>query len=157
MREKTQATPKLSGCRLESPTRLVISFDRWLLGDEAVHVKPGKVPGRVPLELKVGAAVPIGPKNTSGWVFATSLEVINTTAIAVTIPAGVDTPTAVRYAWGDYPCCPGIDLPGRAYGKFCPPAACPIVSETTEEPAVPFFAYIEGGKCRCDDPWACSE
>ena len=156
-----QPTPKLAGCSLStspgSGTRLVLLFDRKLLGGEAVSLQPPG-PGKVPLQLKVGAAVGSGPANTSGWVFATSLEVINTTvgakhytAIAVTLPPGVPTPMAVRYAWGDYPCCPGLDKATA----FCPPAACPIVSSVTKEPAVPFWAKIVAGKCKCDAPWQC--
>ena len=56
-------------------------------------------------------------------------------------------------AWGDYPCCPGLDKATA----FCPPAACPIMSAVTKEPAVPFWAKIVGGKCQCDAPWTCDE
>ena len=160
-----QPTPKLSGCRLERSSgggggggnRLVLLFDRGLLGGEGLSLQP-PAPGEIPLELQVGPAVASGPGNTSGWVFAAALQVINDTALAVTLPPGTNaaTPTAVRYAWGDYPCCPL--RPGQDKSTFfCPPAACPIVSATTKEPAVPFWARIEGGKCACDAPWVCDE
>ena len=109
----------------------------------------------------MGPVVPAGLNATSGWVHAASLELVNATAIAVTIPSmmaspstntstntntntgtgtGTGTgnsnsatsaatasyPSAVRYAWGDYPCCPGLDKAT----KFCPSAACPIVTGT---------------------------
>lgn len=148
-----QPTPKLSGCRLDaSGVRLVLHFDHGLLGGEAVSLQPPG-PGAIPLELQIGPAVPSGPGNTSGWVYAAALTEINATAIAVTLPAGASMPTGVRYAWGDYPCCPGLEKATF----FCPPAACPIVSATTKEPAVPFFArIIQGGTCECDAPWNCS-
>ena len=147
---KPQPTPKLSGCRLQKG-RLVLSFDRGLLGGEAVALQaPG--PGEIPLELRVGPGVPTGPHNTSGWVYAATLAQVNDTAIAVALPPGASTLTAVRYAWADQPCCPGLD---KETG-FCPPAACPIVTAATKEPAVPFWARIvEGGRCRCDAPWDC--
>jgi hypothetical protein len=106
---RPQPTPKLSGCRLENSgttdnvgsvsgaTRLVLLFDRGLLGGEAIDLQqPG--PGEVPLQLKVHAAVASGSGNTSGWVYAASLEVLNSTAIVVAIPAGSPTPTAVKCA-----------------------------------------------------------
>ena len=154
-----QPTPKLAGCRLttgagstagDSGSRLVLLFDHELLGGEAVSLQPPR-PGKIPLQLKVGPAVPSGPGSTTGWVYAASLEVINKTAIAVTIPVGSAVPMAVRYAWADYPCCPGLEKETA----FCPPAACPIVSAATKEPAVPFWAHIKGGKCHCDAPWVC--
>jgi hypothetical protein len=147
---KPQPVPKLAGCRLESATRIVLSFDHGLLGDEAVGLQaPG--PGKIPLELRIGPGVPVGPNNSSGWVYAANLEVVNATAIAVMLPPGSPTPTAIRYAWGSYPCCPGLD----SATFFCPPAACPIVTTATKEPAVPFWAHVEAGRCRCDPPWKC--
>jgi hypothetical protein len=76
---------------------LVLLFDTALLGGEAVDLQsPG--PGEVPLQLKVRPAVAAGPDNTSGWVYAEKLTVLNSTAIAVTIPTGAPTPTAVKCA-----------------------------------------------------------
>lgn len=130
---------------------MILSFDRSLLGAEAVSLQPPG-PGGIPLELQVGPPVPIGPANSSGWVRATKLSVLNDTAIAVSVPPGAPaTILGVRYAWGDYPCCPGLD-PSTA---FCPPAACPIVTATSKEPAVPFWARIQNGRCVCDAPWDC--
>ena len=51
--------------------------------------------------------------------------------------------TAVRYAWGENPCCPGMNrntLP-------CPPNSCPIQTFNSTMPAVPFWATIVDGKC----------
>lgn len=98
---RPQPTPKLSGCRLEraagAAAQLVLLFDTALLGGESVDLQsPG--PGEVPLQLKVRPAVAAGPDNTSGWVYAEKLTVLNSTAIAVTIPTGAPTPTAVKCA-----------------------------------------------------------
>jgi hypothetical protein len=145
---KPQPTPKLAGCRLAGQ-RLVLSFDAPLLGGEAV-VLQAPVPGTfVPLEFQVANAnVSAG---TSGWVFAASLEAVNATAVAAVLPPGAGTPTAVRYAWGDYACCPGMN----ASTFFCPPTSCPIVTSVSQEPAVPFWASIDGGQCHCTPPWSC--
>ena len=164
-----QPTPKLAGCRLTAAAgasntddaggvRLILHFDSTLLGSEGVALhfpSAGADPlsvGLIPLELQVGPYIPTGPGNSSGWVHAASLSVVNATAIEVSLPAGVTAiPTAVRYAWGDYPCCPGIDKATA----FCPPSACPIFSARTMEPAVPFWAHIKADKCRCEAPWTC--
>ena len=144
-RAAPQPTPVLSGCRLDAG-RLILSFDAVLLNGEAVSLQPPG-PGRVPLEFRVGP-----PTNSStGWVFADELQLVNATAVAATFPTGVTTPTAVRYAFGNYPCCPELN----ASTFFCPPSACPIVSAASKEPATPFWATIAGGKCYCDAPWSC--
>ena len=127
----------------------MLLFDHGLLGGEAVSLQaPG--PGEIPLEVQVGPAMPSGGGNSS-WVHVQGLAVVNSTAIAVTLSAGAP-PTAVRYAWGNYPCCPGL----AKTTFFCPPASCPIVSARTKEPAVPFYARIVEGRCECDNPWDCS-
>jgi hypothetical protein len=142
---RPQPTPKLAGCRL-SATQLTLVFDAALLGGEGVVVQ-APIPGAlVPLELQTM------PWNASvtGWVHAAALVVVNATAVAVPLEPGT-IPSAVRYAWGDYACCPGM----AADTFFCPPTACPIVTSATTEPAVPFWAAIVGGKCQCDLPWVC--
>jgi len=143
---RPQPTPKLSGCRLGGQ-RLVLSFDQALLGGESVALQaPG--PGLVPLEFRVGPAT----ANSTGWVFATSLEQVDATSVAALLPEGAAAPDAVRYAWASSPCCPGMD-PSTG---FCPPSACPVVTSKTAEPAVPFWAAITSeGHCKCDAPWSC--
>ena len=143
-----QPTPKLKGCRLAGQ-QIVLSFDAQLLGAEGVAVQ-APVPGSsIPLEFRVAPANETD--GSSGWVFAATLEVYNSTSVAAALPAGV-VPTAVRYAWADYACCPGMD----AETFFCPPTSCPILTSGSQEPAVPFWAAIVGGKCECDAPWDCS-
>lgn len=146
-----QPTPKLAGCRLAGQ-QLVLSFDLQLLGAEAVSLQPYPLwsPTFIPLEFRVAAANETD--GSSGWVYAAALATVNATSVAATLPPGVGAPTAVRYAWGDYACCPGMN----ASTFFCPPSACPIVTSSTQEPAVPFWAAIVGGRCECDAPWDCS-
>ena len=145
-----QPTPKLAGCRLVAGPQLVLSFDAQMLGAEGVVVQP-PVPGAfIPLEFQVAPANETD--GSSGWVFAASLQALNSTAVVATLPAGSANPTAVRYAWGDYACCPGM----AAATFFCPPSSCPILTSGSQEPAVPFWAAIVGGKCACDAPWDCS-
>jgi len=144
-------TPKLSGCRIAGQ-QLVLSFDATLLGAEGVRLQPYPLwtATYIPLEFQVAQANETD--GSSGWVWATSLAVVNATSISAPLPAGVAAPTAVRYAWGDYACCPGMD----ESTFYCPPSSCPIVTDQSTEPAAPFFAAIVGGKCECDAPWDCS-
>jgi hypothetical protein len=145
------AIPKLSGCRLQLSGRgdavLTLSFDAALLQGEAVSLQSTQLPGLIPLEVRVGQPT----SNTSGWVYAQGLQVLNATAITVTLPQGTAPPDAVRYAWGNFPCCPGQN----ASTYFCPNAGCPIVTSASSEPAVPFWAYIVRGQCVCEAPWVC--
>jgi hypothetical protein len=135
---------KLAGCRLDASGSLTLTFDAALLGSEAVRVQTG-APGLLPLQVRTGP-----PTNaTSGWAFALSLRALNVTSVEVLLPQG--TPDAVRYAWADYPCCPGISTSTG----FCPPESCPIVTSASAEPALPFYARIVGGKCVCEAPWTC--
>ena len=145
---RPQPTPKLAGCRLTA-SQIILNFDAPLLGGEAVAVQ-APVPGAfIPLELQLA---PWNASNAtaSGWAYTTALAAVNATAVAAAVPAGA-APTAVRYAWGDYACCPG--LPQETF--FCPPSSCPIATSVSGEPAVPFWAAIVGGKCQCDAPWVC--
>lgn len=147
LQARPQPTPKLAGCRLEQ-RQVTLSFDASLLGAESVLLQAPPVPGGLlPLQFLVGPA----NATSSGWVYAAALEAVNATAVAAVLPAGVGVPTAVRYAWGNYPCCPGQN----ASTAFCPPGACPIVTSVTREPAVPFWAAIVEGKCSCAAPWTC--
>ena len=140
---------KLAGCRLDGASgQLTLTFDAALLGGEAVAVQTG-APGLSPLEVRTGPPTNV----SSGWVRAVSLLAANATSVEVVLPEGSSAPDAVRYAWANYPCCPGQD----AATGFCPPAACPLVTTGGAEPAVPFYARIVGGKCECEAPWICDE
>lgn len=135
---------KLAGCRLAGAA-LTLTFDAALLGPEAVRVQTG-APGLLPLQVRTGPPT----DTTSGWVYALGMRAVNATAVEVSLPQGA-APDAVRYAWADYPCCPGLN----ASTFFCPPEACPLVTSGTAEPAVPFYATIVAGKCVCEAPWVC--
>lgn len=148
LKGRPQPTPKFSGCRYEHGSHtLQLAFDHGLLGGEGLAVQPPITGARLPLQVRIGS-------NITDWVTVTSLRVLNSTSLSASLPSDVNAaPTAIRYAWGDYPCCPGLN----ASTAFCPPASCPIVSSASKEPAVPFWAYItETGRCRCDAPWDCS-
>ena len=69
-------------------------------------------------------------------------------------------PIAIRYAWpllgrgASDTCCPTASVQnGRG---ACIPGNCPLYSGTSGLPANPFFATIQGGKCRCAAPQDCS-
>jgi len=51
--------------------------------------------------------------------------------------------TAVRYAFRDDPCCPGVNRDAAP----CPPASCPIQGYNSSLPAVPFIGKVENGAC----------
>ena len=52
--------------------------------------------------------------------------------------------TAIRYGWGEDPCCPGAD---RTITP-CAPGSCPINGFNSTLPAVPFLARLDStGKC----------
>merc|ERR1712039_1004101 len=51
--------------------------------------------------------------------------------------------TAIRYAFRDYPCCPGIDRSAVP----CPLGSCPLQGYNSTLPAVPFVAKIVAGQC----------
>ena len=145
---------KLAGCRLGADGALTLVFDAALLRGEAVRVQTG-APGLLPLEVRAGPPTNV----SSGWVRALSLRALNESAVAVGLPPGLPpgAPDAVRYAWANTPCCPGL----LAETFFCPPEACPLstpaaAGDATSEPAVPFFALIVGGRCECEAPWDCS-
>lgn len=71
-----------------------------------------------------------------GWnvaLAALPLERSNTTDI-----------TAIRYAWNEDPCCPGVD---RTLAP-CPPNSCPLQGYRSRLPAVPFLARVAAnGSC----------
>lgn len=144
--------PKLSGCRLGADGSLTLSFDASLLRGDVVSLQ-SPLPGLVPLEVRTGPPTP----NSTGWVYALGLRVLNSTSIVAQLPPqqGGAPPDAVRYAWANIPCCPG-QRPGAAGSTyFCPNSGCPIITAATLEPAVPFWADIVAGKCVCEAPWVC--
>mmetsp|Transcript_7340 Transcript_7340/g.21688 ORF Transcript_7340/g.21688 Transcript_7340/m.21688 type:complete len:747 (+) Transcript_7340:499-2739(+) len=64
--------------------------------------------------------------------------------VTFTVPGSiVNNVTAIRYAWGENPCCPSTN---RMVAP-CPPLSCPIQTFNSSLPAVPFWATIKGGQC----------
>jgi hypothetical protein len=53
--------------------------------------------------------------------------------------------TAVRYAWGGNPCCPGLNR----FAVPCGPNSCPIQTWNSTLPAVPFWASIDTQSGNC--------
>ena len=74
------------------------------------------------------------------------------------LPSG-STILAIRYGWplsrGADTCCPSKSV--LAGLEPCVPASCPILTATSALPANPFYATLEGGKCRCLAPQVCSQ
>jgi len=59
--------------------------------------------------------------------------------------------TGIRYAWRDTPCCPlSVE-----HLEPCNPGSCPITTLNSTLPAMPFYAKIENGKCKCFAPFSC--
>lgn len=81
-----------------------------------------------------------------GWNRTTGARLPNWNSALAALPLGalnVTEITAVRYGWGEDPCCPGAD---RTVSP-CPPGSCPINGFNSTLPAVPFLARVRNGKC----------
>ena len=143
------SVPKIAGCRLSTDGSLVtLTFDSTLLQGDSVSLQP-PAPGLIPLQVRTGPPT----SNSSGWVYAIQLQIVNSTSVSAVLPTGgAHAPDAIRYAWADSPCCPGQN-PSTF---FCAPESCPIVTSINKEPAVPFYANIIQGKCVCDAPFSCN-
>eukprot|EP01047_Picozoa_sp_COSAG01_P028082 COSAG01_NODE_1875_length_8997_cov_11.927624_8_plen_202_part_00 len=104
----------------------------------------GWVPQRNPF-LSIWQPAPL-KAGTAPHTVSVDMRALNGTA------AGV---FAIRYAWpfsGDS-CCPSQLV--RKGLEICRPAACPILSASTNLPMNGFFARIVGNKCQCLPPQTC--
>eukprot|EP01084_Bolivina_argentea_P064382 117422_1 len=59
--------------------------------------------------------------------------------------------TGIQYAWSDYPCCGNLNTKTHP----CPMNSCPFQTTKTRLPAIPFWAQIVDGKCKCFAPQVC--
>ena len=150
--------PVISGCSVSGKS-LTIRFNATLLtSSEKVIVQDYNTS----LEVRAsGMEVcghevdpPIVPLNNKdkNWTNANIKLGANGDSIVVDLsPLNGTAPTAVRYAWDDYPCCGTVDRDL----KPCPPGSCPVMSSPSMLPAMPFFALIQDGKCKCIPPQVC--
>lgn len=79
-----------------------------------------------------------------------------TQVLTVLLPAGGPKPLAVRYGWpinGGDTCCPFQEVTKGL--TPCVPGSCPLITATNSLPANPFYATLEGGKCKCMAPQKC--
>ena len=84
------------------------------------------------------------------------IQLVQRRAAALALGEG-RVPVAVRYGWpisqGADTCCPYRSVTsGR---EPCVPASCPILDADTMLPASPFYAVVDGGRCRCTAPQVC--
>jgi hypothetical protein len=81
---------------------------------------------------------------------------VTTQTVAVHLPSGGPKPVAVRYAWpignGDT-CCPFRQVVEGL--TPCVPGSCPLITATNSLPVNPFYATLQGGKCKCMAPQKC--
>jgi hypothetical protein len=78
-----------------------------------------------------------------------------TQVLTVVLPADCK-PLAVRYGWpinGGDTCCPFQEVTKGL--TPCVPGSCPLITATNSLPANPFYATLEGGKCKCMAPQKC--
>jgi hypothetical protein len=72
------------------------------------------------------------------------------------LPSGAHV-LALRYGWplsrGADTCCPSKAV--RSGIEPCVPASCPILTQKSHLPANPFYATLEGGRCKCMAPQKC--
>ena len=69
---------------------------------------------------------------------------------------GGPRPLAVRYGWpinGGDTCCPALSVTKGL--TPCVPGSCPLITATNSLPVNPFYATLEGGKCKCMAPQKC--
>jgi hypothetical protein len=81
-----------------------------------------------------------------GWNKTSGARLPNWNTALAALPLGAFNATeitAVRYGWGEDPCCPGADRTVTP----CPPNSCPINGFNSTLPAIPFLARIRNGKC----------
>lgn len=137
-RTQEHAVPVLLRCSVEAGVIRII-FDPTRLGNNRLTVQAynHSQSGASAMEVEVNGA----------WQFADITAVSDTT---VEVPFTGEL-TGVRYAWRDYPCCGSLDRSETP----CPPMSCPLLTNSTREPAVPFIAQIIGGVCVCTPPMEC--
>ena len=148
--------PVISSCSISGQT-LTVHFNTTLLSGETVLVQDYNTS----LEMKASAMEvctgetnpPYSPDSTDGnWTFVNVKLLSGSPGITVDLsPLNGTAPTAVRYAWGDSPCCGLLD---RTYTP-CPPGSCPVMTSPSGLPAMPFFALLQDGKCKCIPPQVC--
>ena len=99
--------------------------------------------------------------DASLWVSAVLRHTASNDTLAVDLsplPAGAKV-LAVRYGWplssGADTCCPSKAVSSGM--EPCVPAACPILTQKSALPANPFYATLEGNKCRCMAPQQCDQ
>ena len=153
--------PVITGCSMSSDKKSIeIRFNKTLLAlSDKVIVQEYNSTANASAMLVTTMDDPpmIAPdrKNTDiGWTFVDVK--INEGADGVIVdlsPLNGQAPTAVRYAWDNYPCCGALD---RSLAP-CPMGSCPIMGSPSMLPAVPFFAFIKNGKCQCVPPQTCDQ
>ena len=151
--------PVISGCSLSSDKKSIeIHFNKTLLTstDKVIvqeYNSSDNASAMLVTAMENPPMIPEGHKDTN-WSYVDVK--INEGADGVVIDLSVlngEIPTALSYAWHDYPCCGTLD---RSLAP-CPMGSCPIMGSPSMLPAVPFFALIKNGKCQCVPPQTCDE
>lgn len=179
--------PTLSGCRADDAaggggSKLTLTFNRTLLGADAIAVQPyydgtAVVDGRAytalgsKMEVLLNASLFCMQLGGGGclddgtgrafngsidesklWVTVDIAPGSAPNEVVVDLSRTNGTAFAIRYA-DNGDCC--SNNPPSA--KPCPPASCPIMGSASGLPANPFVAHIVGGKCKCVAPQTCDE
>lgn len=138
---------------------------RALRDRAALEERDAEAARRARINYKTGEGAAVGVPRLSDNIFEmlwTAVPVAKgaakgTVELDLTVLGERTNVHSVRYAWplggdGDT-CCPGADV--DAGFTVCAPANCPILSESSQLPANPFFATITNGKCSCEAPTVC--
>ena len=150
--------PVISGCSLSSDgDTLSVRFNTTLLsaGQKVIVQDYNMTVGAnaSALEICTGEIDPKpaidGRTKDGNWSFVDMTD--DGSGHGLSVALNGKKPTAIRYAWGDYVCCGTRD---RTYTP-CPPGSCPVMSSPAMLPAMPFFALIQDGKCKCIPPQVC--
>ena len=151
--------PVLAGCEIDdSKQTLTVQFDKSLMYDEELFYQPFEAWYDDTLTVQYQNAFElIG--NTSKWNSISDESVkVNVEDVSVTLDIsgyysnGMHTLEGIRYAWSDNPCCGNLNQGDHP----CPMNMCPFQTSKSRLPAVPFWAEIVDGKCKCFEPQICS-
>ena len=148
--------PVIAGCTVTGQT-LELRFNITnLRGDTVVVQSYNATALASAMEVMVNGTTPRSPA-PGVWInvqIAVSADAgLAVVAVNLTSLNG-STPLAVRYAWGDSPCCLNFPLYPRG-DQPCLPASCPIMGKPSDLPAMPFVADIVDNRCRCRSPQQC--
>eukprot|EP01084_Bolivina_argentea_P298717 514820_1 len=151
--------PLISGCIMNENTKqIVVTFNSTFLNNQKVKVVPFSAWYNKSLKVEDWSAMQVLIGKNWQYVDGITESTNSNNEVIVDIKSFINngqTPQGLRYAWNTYPCCGNLN---KNYNP-CPPDSCPIKTAVPNSnislPAVPFWAQIVNGKCKCFAPQTC--